>query len=80
VASAEESEEGECFQNSQSGSTLGVTLIELGHTKPKTPLRTDESEAFGLLNETMKQKRSKAINMRNHWLTYRVRQQQFDVY
>jgi hypothetical protein len=36
--------------------------------------------AFGILNETIKQKRSKAMDMRYHWLTYRVGQKQFDVY
>jgi hypothetical protein len=80
VASAAESEIGACFQNAQSGAPLRVTLIELGHTQPDTPLRTDSSTAFGILNETIKQKRSKEMDMRYHWLTYRVRQKQFDVY
>jgi hypothetical protein len=74
VASAAESEVGACFHNSQSGSPLRVTLTELGHIQPPTPLRTDNSTAFGILNETNKQKRSKAMNMRFHWLTDRVRQ------
>jgi hypothetical protein len=52
----------------------------LGHTQPATPLRTDNSTAFGTLNETIKQKRSKSMDMIYHWLTDRVRQKQFDVY
>jgi hypothetical protein len=80
VASAAEFEVGACFHNAQSGATLRVTLTELGHTQPPTPLRTDNSTAFGILNETIKQKRSKAMDMRYHWLTDRVRQKQFDVY
>jgi hypothetical protein len=80
VASAAESEVGACFQNAQSGAPLRVTLTELGHIQPPTPLRTDNSTAFGILNETIKQKRSKAMDMRYHWLTYSVRQKQFDVY
>jgi hypothetical protein len=80
VASAAESEVGACFHNAQSGAPLRVTLIELGHTQSPTPLRTDNSTAFGILNETIKQKRSKAMDMRYHWLTDRVRQKQFDVY
>jgi hypothetical protein len=52
----------------------------LGHTQPATPLRTDNSTAFGILNEKIKQKRSKAMDMRYHLLTDRVRQKQFDVY
>jgi hypothetical protein len=80
VASAGESEVGACFRNAQSGAPLRVTLTELGHTQPPTPLRTDKSTAFGILNETIKQKRSKAMDMRYHWLTDRVRRKQFDVY
>jgi hypothetical protein len=52
----------------------------MGHIQPQTPLRTDISTAFGILNETIKQKRSKAMEMPYHWLTDRVRQKQFDVY
>jgi hypothetical protein len=80
VASAAESEVGACFHNAQSGAPLRVTLTEMGHTQPPTPLRTDNSTAFGILNETIKQKRSKAMDMRYHSLTDRVRHKQFDVY
>jgi hypothetical protein len=80
VASAAESEVGACFHNSQSGAPLRVTLTELDHTQPPTPLRTDNSTAFGILDETIKQKRSKAMDMRYPWLTDRVHQKKFDVY
>jgi hypothetical protein len=80
VASAAESEVGACFHNAQSGAPLRVTLTKLGHIKPLTPLRTDNSTAFGILNETIKQKRSKAMDMRYYLLTDRVRLKQFDVY
>jgi hypothetical protein len=80
VASVAESEVGACFHSAQSGAPLRVTPTELGHIQPPTPLRTDNSTAFGILNETIKQKPSKAMDMRYHWLTDRVRQKQFDVY
>jgi hypothetical protein len=80
VASTAESEVGACFHNAQSGAPLRVTLTELGHIQPPTPLRTDNSTSFGILNETIKHKRSKVMDMRYHWLTNRVRQKQFDVY
>jgi hypothetical protein len=57
VASAAEAEVGACFHNAQSGAPLRVTLTELGHIQPPTPLRTYNSAAFGILNETIKQKR-----------------------
>jgi hypothetical protein len=59
VASAAESEVGSCFQNAQSGAPLRVALTELVHTQPPTPLGTDNSTAFGILNETIKQKNQK---------------------
>jgi hypothetical protein len=80
VASAAESEVGACFQNAQNGAPLRVTPNELGRIQPATPLRTDNSTAFGILNKTIKQKRSKVMDMRYHWLTDRVRQKQFYVY
>jgi hypothetical protein len=80
VASAAESEVGACFHNAQSGAPLRVILMELGHSQPPTPLHTDNSTAFGILNETIKQKRSKAMDMRYHWLTDQFRQKQFGVY
>jgi hypothetical protein len=80
VASVAESEVGECFDDAQSGAPLRVTLTELGHTQPATPLRIDNSTAFGILNETIKQKRSKAMDMGYHCLMDRFRQKQFDVY
>jgi hypothetical protein len=80
VASAAESEVGACFQKSQSGAPLRVTLTELGHIQPATPLRTDNYTEFGILNETIKQKRSQAMNMKCHWLTDRVSQKKIDVY
>jgi hypothetical protein len=56
VASAAELEVGACFHNAQSGAPLRVTLTKLGHAQPPTPLRTDNSTAFGIVNETIKQK------------------------
>jgi hypothetical protein len=80
VASTAESEVGACFQNAQSGAPLRVTLTELGHIQPPNPLLTDNSTAFGILNETIKQKRSKSMDIRYHWRTDRIRQKQFDIF
>jgi hypothetical protein len=80
VASSAKSEVGACFHNAQSGTPLRVTLSKVGHTQPPTSLRTDSSTAFIILNETIKHKRSKAMDMLYHWLPDRVRQKQFDIY
>jgi hypothetical protein len=73
VASAAESEVGACFQNSQTAAPLRTTLLELGYKQPATPLRMDNSTAYGILNETKKQKRSKSMDMKYYWLQDRVR-------
>jgi hypothetical protein len=57
VASAAESGVGACFQNAQTAAPLRVTLLELGHKQPATPLITYNSTAYRILNETIKQKR-----------------------
>jgi hypothetical protein len=41
VATAAESEVGACFQNTQSGAPIRITLTELDHKQPSTILRTD---------------------------------------
>jgi hypothetical protein len=79
VAPAAESEVGACLQNSQTAAPLRVTLTKLGHEQAATPLRTDNSTAYGILNETIKQKRSKSMDMKYYWLQDRVRQKQFGV-
>jgi hypothetical protein len=80
VASAVESEVGACFESAQNGAPIRINLIELGHKQPATPLRTDNSTAFGILNETIKQKILKAMDMRYHLLTDRFHQKKIDVY
>ena len=52
----------------------------MGHPQQATPLKTDNSTATGIANKTIKQKRSKAIDMRFYWLCDRVQQGMFDVY
>jgi hypothetical protein len=54
--------------------------MELGHKQLTTPLRMDNSTAYGILNETIKQKRSKSMDIKYYWLQDRVHQKQYDVY
>jgi hypothetical protein len=80
VAAAAESEVGACFQNAQTGAPLRVIFIELEHKQPDTPLITDKSTAYGILNETIKQNRSKSMDMKYYWLQDTVGQKQYDAY
>ena len=80
MSSAAEAEVGALFLNGQDAIPLRTTLNELGHPQPPTPMQTDNSTAAGFANDTMKQKRSKAIDMRFYWVKCRTRQKQFIVY
>jgi hypothetical protein len=80
LASATEAEVGALFYNAQDACILRQTLHDLGYPQPATPIQTDNACAEGIVNETVKQKRSKAMDMRFYWLRCRVRQGQFTVH
>jgi len=63
VASAAEGKLGACFLNTQTACPMHMALDGLGHLQPPTPLQTDISTACGIINDMVKQKRSKAIDM-----------------
>ena len=80
LSSAAEAELAALFHNSKEAYAIRNVLTELGHSQPPTPIITDNSTASGIVNDTMKQKRSKAMDMRFYWVRDRVRQGQFIVY
>ena len=80
MASAAEAEVGASYLAAQEACPIRTTLEELGHRQPPTPLQTDNSIAKGIIEGTVKQKRSKAIDMRFYWIKDRVQQGQFAIY
>ena len=80
LSSAAEAELAAVFHNGKEACPIRACLEELGHPQPPTPIQTDNSTAAGIANDTVKQKRSKAIDMRFYWIRDRVRQGQFLVY
>jgi hypothetical protein len=80
MSSAAEAEIGAVFINAKEGAVLRTTLEELGHPQPPTPMYTDNTTATGYSNGTMKQKRTKAMDMRFYWIKDRVKQGQLNVY
>ena len=80
MASAAEAEICASFLAAQEGIPIKTCLEELGHRQPPTPIRVDNTTAVGFLNKTIKQKRSKAIDMRFYWLQDRCAQGQFNIY
>jgi hypothetical protein len=58
-----------------------VCLEELGHPQPAMLIQTDSSTATtGIATDTVKQKRSKVIDMHFYWIRDHVRQGQFHVF
>jgi hypothetical protein len=82
VSSAAEAELAGLFHNAKEAVALHTVLLEMGHDQPPTPLVTDNSMATGIANDTVKQKQSKAMDMRFYWLRDRGPdgQKQFVVY
>jgi hypothetical protein len=81
MSSAAEAEIGAVFINAKEGAVLRTTLEELGHTNtPPTPMETDNTTATGYSNGTIKQKRTKAMDMHFYWIKDRVKQGQFNVH
>ena len=80
LASATEAEAGALFYNAQDACMLRNALEFLGHPQPATPIQTDNACANGIMNETVKVKRSKAMDMRFWWVRDRVKQKQFVVH
>ena len=52
------------FYNSREAIPLRITLEEMGHPQPQTPVTVDNSTAHGLTQGTMIPKKSKAMDMR----------------
>ena len=72
AASAAEAELGALFLNTKEAKVLRVTLAEMGHPQPPTPVFCDNSTAVGIANDTVKRQRSRAMEMRYFWVTDQV--------
>ena len=79
MLSAAESEVGALCINAREDVPIRTTLVKMGHLQPATPLTTDNNIAKEILNGTLKQKRSKSIDMCINWLKNRVARKQFTV-
>ena len=77
AASAAEAELGALFLNAQEARIIRLTLAELGHPQPPTPIHIDSSRCVGIVNNTIKRQRSRAMEMRYFWLLDSAAQQYF---
>jgi hypothetical protein len=65
---ASEAELGALFLNAQEAKVLRLTLLELDHPQPPTPIHIDNTVNDGIVNNTIKCQRSRAIEMQYFWL------------
>jgi hypothetical protein len=79
VSSLVEAELGAFFDNSKEACPLQIALDELSHLQSRTAIITDNSITTGMANDTVKQRRSKAIDMRFYWIRDRIWQEHFTV-
>ncbi len=67
VASAAEAILGALFLNCQEGMIFKLTLEDLRHKHPKIPVHCDNATAVGIANNTIKQQKLQAMEMRYFW-------------
>ena len=80
MASSAEAKLGALFLNFQEAVPIRITLEEMGHTQPPTPVQVDNSTALGISTGTIKQRKSKAMDVRFCWIRDRSYQDQFNIY
>ena len=80
MSSAAEAEIGALYINSREAVPQRTLLKEMGHPQPETPMQTDNTTALGVVNNNIQPRRTKAMDMRFHWLRDREAQKQFRFY
>ena len=56
-----------------------MTLEELGHPQPHTPVHCDNATAVGIANNTVKRQRSRSMEMRYFWVCDKIAQDAYNV-
>ena len=68
MASAAEAEVAGLFMNAQHAVPIRLTLEDMGHKQPPTPLQTDNKTAQGILSGVYKRKKLKNNDINFHWI------------
>ncbi len=77
VASAAKAELGALYHNCQTGVIFWLTLTDIGHPQPKTPVHSDNATAVGIANNTIKRQRSQSMEMRFVWIGDKIAQEMY---
>jgi hypothetical protein len=80
MSSAAEAELGALYINACEAVAMRQLLEEMGHKQPPTPMQTDNSTALGVVTNNIQPRRTKAMDMRFHWIRCRDAQGQFRYY
>jgi hypothetical protein len=79
VASAAEAELRALYHICQMGIIFRLTLTEIGHPQPKTPVHCNNAMAVGIANNSIKRQRSRSMEMRFFWVGDKIAQNMYDV-
>ncbi len=79
MSSATEAELAGLYIMAREAIYIRIILEELGHAQPPTPLQTDNAMADGIISGKVQPKRTKAMDMRFHWLRDRECQRRFRI-
>ena len=79
-ASAAETEISSVCLNAREATIFRQALEDMGHPQGPTPIKTDNTTARGIIDETMKAKYLKGADMRVNWMRDRCQRGQFRVY
>ena len=77
MTSATEAETGALFYNRQEAIPLLRALEEMGHPQPGTPIQTDNFTAYRIVNSSIWQRKSKAMDMCFYWIQYKCHQKRY---
>eukprot|EP00804_Cyclotella_cryptica_P003427 CCRYP_018557-RA/>CCRYP_018557-RA protein AED:0.40 eAED:0.42 QI:0/0/0/1/0/0/5/0/472 len=80
MSSATEAELAALYIMAREAVYIRIILEEMGHKQPPTPIQTDNAMADAVINGKVQPKRTKAMDMRFHWLRDRECQAQFKFY
>ena len=67
------------FYNSKELKVIRTTLKEMGHQQQATEIITDNSTSNGIMRVTIKQKRTKSMDVRFYWFRDQVEQKHLEV-
>eukprot|EP00804_Cyclotella_cryptica_P015402 CCRYP_008024-RA/>CCRYP_008024-RA protein AED:0.10 eAED:0.10 QI:0/-1/0/1/-1/1/1/0/936 len=80
MSSATEAELAALYINAREAVYIRIILEEMGHKQPATLMQTNNAMAEAVINAKVQPKRTKAMDMRFHWLRDREAQLQFRFY